>query len=391
MIYLDVTNACKTAQNTGIQRMTRKIFAELSKRTAVHPLCANNVGKFYHELGERERQFLINPFQVRSRATARPEWSGHGPLAEYLRRFSRSPLRLEDKITDDDVFLVPDIYRDNRREILPDFLRKTSARTVAIFHDATDLRLTSIYPTRGIKSRPYLESLSLFDLVICVSEEARTDLLHFWKEYGCPPTETQVESWPGEFERTAPASSASAPGNLIIYVSSLDARKNHVTLLRAAEKLWSEGLSFRLHLIGRAGRVANKSIRQLWKMQMHGRPVRWLRHVNEETLLRAYRDCRFTVYPSLMEGFGLPIVESLQHGKPCICGGNGALGEVARGGGCLMVDQTNEDSLADGMKKLLTDQTVYMQLCAEARARKFRSWADYTERLLKHLVVSNPT
>ena len=88
------------------------------------------------------------------------------------------------KIAAGDVFLVPDIYRDNRREMLPDFLRKTSARTVAIFHDATDLRLTSIYPTRGIKSRPYLESLSLFDLVICVSEEARNDLLHFWNEDG---------------------------------------------------------------------------------------------------------------------------------------------------------------------------------------------------------------
>ena len=385
MIYLDVTNACKTAQNTGIQRMTRKIFAELSKRTAVHPICANNIGKFYHELGEPERQFLINPFQFRSRAAARPEWSGQGPFAEFSRLISRPRLRLEDKIAAGDVFLVPDIYRDNRREMLPDFLRRTPARTVAIFHDATDLRLTSIYPTRGRKSRPYLESLSLFDLVICISQEARDDLLHFWNEYGCEPTETQVESWPGEFEAAAPASSASAPGNLIIYVSSLDARKNHLTLLRAAEKLWSGGLSFRLHLIGRAGRIANKSVRRLWKMQMLGRPVRWLRHVNEATLLRAYRDCRFTVYPSLMEGFGLPIVESLLHGKPCICGGNGALGEVARGGGCLIIDQTNEDALADGMRKLLTDQNAYTQLCAEARMRKFRSWADYTECLLQYL------
>jgi glycosyltransferase involved in cell wall biosynthesis len=157
-------------------------------------------------------------------------------------------------------------------------------------------------------------------------------------------------------------------------------------LLRAAEKLWREGLSFELHLIGRsAGPPLNKIVRQIWNLQLRGRPLRWLRHVDDETLLREYRDCRFTVYPSLMEGYGLPIVESLLHGKPCICGDNGALGEVAHGGGCLIVEQTSADALEAGIKKLLTDQSTYARLCAEARAREFRSWADYIDRLLKHL------
>jgi glycosyltransferase involved in cell wall biosynthesis len=110
-----------------------------------------------------------------------------------------------------------------------------------------------------------------------------------------------------------------------------------------------------------------------------------LRHVNDETLLRAYGQCRFTVYPSLLEGFGLPIVESLLHGKPCICGGNGALGEVARGGGCLIVDQTDPAALANGIKTLLQDRQLYSRLCDEARARKFRTWSDYMEKFLAHL------
>jgi glycosyltransferase involved in cell wall biosynthesis len=157
-------------------------------------------------------------------------------------------------------------------------------------------------------------------------------------------------------------------------------------LMRAAEKLWQQGLSFELHLIGRnAGPPLNKIVRQIWNLQLRRRPLRWLRHVDDETLLREYRDCRFTVYPSLMEGYGLPIVESLLHGKPCICGDNGALGEVARGGGCLIVDQTSADALAAGIKELLTDQSACARLCAEARARRFRSWADYIARLLDHL------
>ena len=86
-----------------------------------------------------------------------------------------------------------------------------------------------------------------------------------------------------------------------------------------------------------------------------------------------------------MEGFGLPILESLWHGKPCVCGGNGALGEVAQGGGCLIVDQTSEHAIAAGIKKLLRDQATYGRLCVAARARKFRLWSDYIEKLLEHL------
>ena len=384
--FIDVTSSCRSVQNTGMQRMTRKIFAELSRVTHVHPISWNTVGNVYIELGEAEYRLLTRPFDVRSEPMARPEFRGQDPFTEFWRLLRRQRIDLDQKIGANDVFFVPDIFRDLRRERLSDFLKRTQARKVAIFHDATDLRLTSVYGDRSRKSRPYLESLALFDLVICVSEEARDDLHYFWKKYGCPPTATCVEPWPSEFEGAVRQPSGNPRNNLVIYVSSFHGRKNHLRLLRAAEKLWSEGFSFQLHLIGRnVDMPLNKIVRQIWKLRMRGRPLRWLRHVNDQTLLGAYRDCRFTVYPSLMEGFGLPIVESLSHGKPCVCGGNGALGEVARGGGCLIIDQTSEDAIAVGIKTLLTDQEIYAHLCTEARAREFRSWPDYTQNLLEHL------
>jgi glycosyltransferase involved in cell wall biosynthesis len=396
-VLIDVTSSCRSVQNTGMQRMTRKIFAELACHTVVgrrraqciellQPISWNNIGNFYQGLGEPEHRFLTRPFEVRSRATARPEWRGHDPITEVSRLISRPRLRLEDEVKAGDVFLVPDIYRDLRRNALPDFLKRTPARTIAIFHDATDLRLTSVYHNRGRKSRPYIESLALFDLVLCVSEEARDDLHSLWKEYGCTATETRVEPWPGELEGAVHQPGGDARSNLVVYVSSFHARKNHLTLLRAAEKLWQQGLSFELHLVGRsAGLPLNKIVRKIWHLQLGGRPLRWLRHVDDKTLLREYRDCRFTVYPSLMEGYGLPIVESLLHGKPCICGDNGALGEVAHGGGCLIVDQTSAESLAGGIEKLLKDRQLYARLSDEARARRFRSWADYVDKFLCYL------
>lgn len=93
--------------------------------------------------------------------------------------------------------------------------------------------------------------------------------------------------------------------------------------------------------------------------------------------------CLFTVYPSLFEGCGLPILESLTRGKPCLCGENGALGEVARGGGCLTVkEQHNPDNLASGMRRLLEDANLRQKLKEEASARDFGTWQDYASALL---------
>jgi glycosyltransferase involved in cell wall biosynthesis len=99
--------------------------------------------------------------------------------------------------------------------------------------------------------------------------------------------------------------------------------------------------------------------------------------VSDVELAEAYRNCAFTVFPSRMEGFGLPILESLWHGRPVVCGSNGALGEVSSGGGCLHVDQNDPVSLAGGIRLLLTAPDLLDALRREALGRSFRSWEDY--------------
>jgi glycosyltransferase involved in cell wall biosynthesis len=113
--------------------------------------------------------------------------------------------------------------------------------------------------------------------------------------------------------------------------------------------------------------------------------VKWRRHVSDQALHQAYDHCSFTVYPSLREGFGLPILESLWHGRPCVCGADGAIGEAAHGGGCLAITGTDAESLAGGMRELLTDETIYRRLFAEARDRTFRGWDDYLDDLFHEI------
>ena len=382
-VLIDVTSTCRSARSSGIQRITRQLFAELATRVPVTPLCWNSLGNFYQRLDSREMEYLRTPFRRYNAPISRPH--AREDLGEFLRLLRNGSVDMLNVLQDDDVIFVPGTFTDRRMQKLPEMARRTRARFVAIFHDLADLRMALLSGRRMKKFQNYIELLAAFDLVICVSNQSRADLFEFWKQNEVTAgVETFVEHWPLEFDQNE-RSAAHSARPVILCVSSLTARKNHIRLFDAARQLWDGGVKFELQLIGSSTNWGRRVALEAWRLQSLGRPIRWLKHVDDRTLHQAYRECLFTVYPSLMEGFGLPILESLWHGKPCVCGGNGALGEVARGGGCLIVDQTSEDAIAAGIQKLLRDQATYARLCVEARARKFRSWSDYIEKLLQHL------
>jgi Glycosyltransferase len=103
--------------------------------------------------------------------------------------------------------------------------------------------------------------------------------------------------------------------------------------------------------------------------------------VTNDALAILYEECAFTVYPSLMEGFGLPILESLWHGRPCICANFGAMAETARGGGCLTVDVRYADKLAEAMVSLSTRADLHEKLTAQISNRLIKSWAEYAAEI----------
>jgi glycosyltransferase involved in cell wall biosynthesis len=390
-VFIDVTNSCRSPRNTGMQRTTRRLFVELEKRLSVTPICWNRLGHFYHRLGARESRLLRAPFHGYKRAVALPELRGEKFPGELHRMLRRRRIDFSTEIAADDVFLAPDHFGDSRRRRLPELIRKIGIRSIVIFHDAAVERLGLHAKSTTKKFREYLKALAGFDCVICISEQSRDDLIAFWKKFGIRNMpETFVESWPLEFDENERSSGPTPKSNVVLCVSTFVPRKNHLALLDAAEQLWSRDLEFELKLVGAwAGNFA--VLRKIRSLRAKRRPLGWFKHVDDQTLHALYRECAFTVYPSLMEGFGLPIVESLWHRKPCVCGGNGALGEVARDGGCLIVDQTKTAALADGIKALLTDRQLYSRLSDEARAREFRSWSDYVDKFLAHLDLTPNT
>src|SRR5438309_7956506 len=118
-----------------MQRMTRRLFAELEQRFSITPLCWNRLGHFYHRLAGREWTFLRTPFRNYKRPTALPEFRGEKLPGELRRMFRRQAVDLSSELQGADLFLAPDFFGDSRRQRLPDLLRKIDIRSVAIFHD----------------------------------------------------------------------------------------------------------------------------------------------------------------------------------------------------------------------------------------------------------------
>jgi glycosyltransferase involved in cell wall biosynthesis len=378
MIYLDVTSACHSPLNTGVKRMQRGLHEWLKPREDYIPVCWQSAWQAYRMLRRRdyknlEQQRAPRGWQVYDSVTP-------GLVSDWLHVLgdSRSLLNLFKDCRPVDLLLMPDLLWDNRAPIISR-LWETGLHRVAFFHDAIALRrprqsrIDRFFCARGVRA------LAEMDAVICISEEAEEDLLYYWSRFRCPPTATYVIPWPVPFAGERPEIFPNFHVRNLLYVARVEPHKNHLRLLEACEKLWREGLDFSLRLIGCKAYpdTAWKVGHRIRRLRRKKRRIRWDTHVSEAALHEAYRESSFTVFPSLLEGFGLPIAESLWHGRPVMCGNNGALGEVSQGGGCAIADTESVDSMATEIRRLLTDESHYEILYLQAQFRAFRDWPVY--------------
>jgi glycosyltransferase involved in cell wall biosynthesis len=168
---------------------------------------------------------------------------------------------------------------------------------------------------------------------------------------------------------------------LVLVVGSHEPRKNHLTVLHAAELLWREGHRFSLTFVGGNSWNSDAFQATLAGLAAAGRPVESISAVSDDLLWGGYRVARFTVFPSLNEGFGLPLAESLACGTPAVTSDFGSMREIVEGGGgAILVDPRADHSVADGMRSLLTDDDLLRSLREQALARPERTWDMYARQ-----------
>lgn len=171
--------------------------------------------------------------------------------------------------------------------------------------------------------------------------------------------------------------------NYILYVGQLQPRKNIILLIKAFAVAASVFSDLKLILVGSARDAAYRTeIDACIKALKIEAKVIFAGRTGDDVLRKLYSSARCLVYPSLFEGFGLPLVESLQCGTPAITSNTSSLPEVVGDAG-LLVDPHSVESVADAIKKFLTDTGLENQLRNRTinQAKKF-SWKNAAKETL---------
>jgi glycosyltransferase involved in cell wall biosynthesis len=230
-------------------------------------------------------------------------------------------------------------------------------------------------------SKNFFKRIKKSDIIITISEYIAREALEILKfkggkivtiHPGCNEVFTAVEN---EKIRIKPTE------NYILFVGSLEPRKNVVNLLKAylllPEYIRKE---FKLLLVGFKG-WENKEIAELIN-KLKG-TVNYLGYVNSEELANLYRGASCFIYPSLYEGFGLPPLEAMACGCPVVVSHVTSLPEVC-GDAAYYVDPYNVESIAEGMYKVLIDEVMRQNLTKKGLERaKLFSWEKSAKEHLK--------
>ena len=172
-------------------------------------------------------------------------------------------------------------------------------------------------------------------------------------------------------------------------MGSHEPRKNHLRVLEAAERLWRSGSSFHLLFIGGSGWRGEAFDELVDQLRARGRSLRVWRRPSEAELWASYQLARFSIFPSIVEGYGLPIAESLACGTPVITSNYGSMAEVAAGGGALTVDPRDVDALSDAMWRMLNDDVLVAELTQQALNRSWPTWDGYAAAVWSHLTETS--
>ncbi|HSX40267.1 MAG TPA: glycosyltransferase family 1 protein [Candidatus Saccharimonadales bacterium] len=219
--------------------------------------------------------------------------------------------------------------------------------------------------------------------IFTISQASKNDII---EAYGIP-AEKVIVTYPGikaqsEKRKMKNKQTTKSPTPYILFVGTLQPRKNIERLIEAFAKLEKKNLE--LVIVGKKGWLFEEILAAPKKFGVEDR-VKFLDFVSDAELAKLYKNALMFVLPSLYEGFGLPVLEAMQHGCPVITSNVSSLPE-AGGDAALYVDPTNIDDIAGKMKQLLESESLRKELIEKGykQVKKF-SWEKTAKKTLEVL------
>jgi len=227
------------------------------------------------------------------------------------------------------------------------------------------------------------------DLVIAVSENTRRDVM---KYLGVPPDKVHVvyEAAGEQFQpvedanilATATRRYGVEPGRYLLHVGTLEPRKNLMRLVRAFALVYRQYPDYKLMLVGRKGWLYEDIFAEVERLDLQSAVV-FAGFVPEDDLPPLMSGAALFVYPSLYEGFGLPVLEAMACGAPVITSNCSSLPEVVGDAG-LLVDPEDESALSEALITVLSDEARRQEMSRQGISRAMRfSWKEAARQTLK--------
>jgi glycosyltransferase involved in cell wall biosynthesis len=377
-VFVDVHHTARTGLATGIQRVVRKT---IERWEASHPIVLVGWNSAYgamRELSPAERENALY---------------GSQPDAP-------KPKTGEVTIPWRSTYILPELATESTRVSRIAALAEFSGnRTCVIGHDCVPLTSAdTVADGMGAAFARNLVAVARMDKVAATSV-ASTAEYEGWARMltgaGLTGPEIRDIGLPREAGSVTPeqleaARAALITGDLplVLCVGSHEPRKNHLAVLQAAEQLWRKGRKFSLVFIGGNSWGSSDFERQLAHLQEAGFPVVSIAAVTDELLWSAYRLAACMVFPSLNEGYGLPVAESLAVGTPVVTSNFGSMQEIASQGGALLVSPRDDDGIAAAIDQAVFDADTNRRLRDEASHIESRDWAEYAAELWDYFTAT---
>ena len=373
-IVADCTDAALDPGNPGVIRTARRLGRELAANPAFQTIFAlwDRTTRAYRPLAADERRRLA---------------SHGGPDADG------AALGLLPGPDTQAVLLLLEAPMDGQ---MPERLLWAYARrfrVAAILYDAIPLSHPQLCVPSIVANFPeYLRGIACVDAAFAISQYTMAQFETYLDRGDLPRPRRRAVAWlPAQFSDTPrQREDASAPlGSLrLISVGSIEPRKNQLRLIDAFAALRRRrpDLDIELTLVGNRFAGAAALAERVEAMAARTPGLQWIGAVDDGVLAGLYRASSMSVYPSLVEGFGLPILESLWLGRPCLCHAGGVMQELAAGGGCLTADMTDQRAIEQALETLATTPDDVLRLAREAEMRELKTWREFGREIAAALI-----
>jgi len=271
-------------------------------------------------------------------------------LSKKLPALWRSKLINKDLVND-----KIDIYHGLSGE-LPFGIDKISVKSIVTIHDLIFIHFPELYKPldRKIYTAKFKYAAQKADKIIAISEQTKNDIIKFFK---IPDEKIQViyqgchqffkDNYTDD-ELQVVKEKYALPENFILNVGTLEARKNALSIVKAIKDT-----DYQLVLVGRQTEYTQKIHRYIEENKLQNQ-VRFLESLDLKELAVLYRLADIFIYPSLYEGFGIPIIEALFSKTPVITNSKGVFPEAAGPDAYYLDNPENPDEIRRLIQQIYT-------------------------------------